>query len=551
MDAARDALARARRDLERNGLVLDPVTRVVPGDGLLSWYDAADRQIYLSLPDVTQPLGVVQALFFRHMLGCRDDAELDRLIRLVLPWLMAHEVGHALRHQAGLFGEDPWREEQIANQFASALTKRRTRSTHRTDMLALLRRTLDHLRAQIGTDVAVDSHVDAHHALGVAGVLGRGRVRSLEAIETIFARTSESVLREAHGACAEMTGLLDRRRDTIQAFNEQYATSAMRYAAFQLGWLVIAWEAAEQYHVVELAERHLGRPRLRLGELDEAPPTEARVRACADAWRTLDAAGHPLAPWFYKRYRGRLLGLVAASGRVAGGEFDREEQRVAEEHDEDEPGTLDLLVTVAPPELRDLFPARLTGEVPPSPGVTDALCPVERALRDAALGRPAPPAAAEVARRLVGLLGTHFYGGLPAALLLELAQLALPLHLDEGEALTWQGGLDDDVYLVVAGRLQILVSSDPDQDPVTLGTLGAGEVVGEVAFLSGEPRSATLVAAEPTECLVLGALSMRLLGYAHPELLLRLGRLLARRLREANLRSTAGTDRPHSTRGTQ
>ncbi len=139
-------------------------------------------------------------------------------------------------------------------------------------------------------------------------------------------------------------------------------------------------------------------------------------------------------------------------------------------------------------------------------------------------------------RRLSVLLGTAFYGGLPAALLFDLALVALPLHLGVGEALTWQGAVDDDVYLVVSGSLEILVASSPSEAPVSLGILAAGEVVGEVSFLSGEPRSATLVAREPTECLVLAALSMRLLGYAHPELLLRLGRLLARRLRDANQR---------------
>lgn len=537
MEVAREVLARARHDLERHGLSLDPATQVVPGDGLLSWYDTADRQIYLSLPDVRQPLGAVQAVFFGQMLGCKDNAELDRLIRLVLPWLMAHEVGHALRHQAGLFGDDPWLEEQIANQFAAALTKRRTLPAHRTDMLALLRKVLAHLREQLGSNVAADSHVDAHHGLVNAGVIGHGAVRSLEVIETIFSLAPESVLREAHGS-AELVSLLDRRQDTILGFREQYAKSAMRYAAFQLGWMLIAWEGAEQHLLEQLAERYLGRPPVRLGELGQEPPTEARVRACASAWRALEVAGHPLAPWFYKRYRGLLLGLVAATGRVVGGEFDREEQRVAEECDEDEPGTLDLLVTVAPQELKVLFPARLVGPAEPQSlrGSPDALSPVERALRDAALGFPSTPAGTEMVRRLSVLLGTAFYGGLPAALLFDLALVALPLHLGVGEALTWQGAVDDDVYLVVSGSLEILVASSPSEAPVSLGILAAGEVVGEVSFLSGEPRSATLVAREPTECLVLAALSMRLLGYAHPELLLRLGRLLARRLRDANQR---------------
>lgn len=531
MDAAREALERTRRDLERHGVTLDPITQVHPGQGLLSWYDAADRQIYVSLPDVTTPLGVVQAMFFQSMLGCRDGAELDRLIRLILPWLMAHEVGHALRHQAGFFGSDPWIEEHVANQFASALTKRRTAASDRAEMLDIIRRVQAHMRQALGADLAIDSHVDTHHALGVAGVLGHGTVRTLETIETIFALAPDAVLREVHGGSAAMADLLDRREDTIRSFKQEYASSAMRYAAFQLGWIQIELEGAELHVVEALAERYLGHARDPVTPLGDDPPTEARVRACAAAWRELQAVNHPTAPWFYKRYRALLLALVAASGQVAGGDFDKEEQRFTEERDEDEPGTLDLLVTIAPHDLRPLFPSRLTGEAS-----IDGLNPAERALRDAALGQAAPRGAELLARYLTVLLGTTFYGALPAALLYELARLAVPLHLGTGEALTWQGGLDDDVYLIVSGAFEILVAATPSEAPVSLGTLGAGEVVGEVAFLSGDPRSATLVATAPSECLVLQAHAMRLLGYAHPELLLRLGRVLARRLRVANQR---------------
>jgi CRP/FNR family transcriptional regulator, cyclic AMP receptor protein len=88
---------------------------------------------------------------------------------------------------------------------------------------------------------------------------------------------------------------------------------------------------------------------------------------------------------------------------------------------------------------------------------------------------------------------------------------------------------DDDraLYLVLSGRLQALVEGATAIEP--------GSVFGELAFLDGLPRSATVRAVEDGEALRLSFDTFETLAARHPELgraiLLDLGRIAALRLR--------------------
>ena len=533
-----------RRILAHHGLHIDPATVLVRGEGLLFFYEPSTRRICLALPDTSSPMGVLQATLMRTLMGCPDNTTLARLIAAMLPWSLAHELGHALRHQYGHFGMDPWVEEQVANQIAAALTRRRMNPTERSEVLALVHRALDHLHAGLqGRAVGLASHAEAHQALGVAGVLRRSTVRSLEAIEHIFAVSSASVLREVHSTAPGADALLHHRQTTIDAFNREYTSSIVRYAAFQLGWMVVELEGSDEQYLDDLAQRYLGQPTPVLPPLSDLTPTPvAAVQSTFQAWQRLQAAEHPAGVrLFYKRYRHLLLRFLAEQGGVPGGTLDREERRLAEELDETDPGMLALLGALAPEPARSLFPDRLSAlPAPPDDVLRDALpYPTEQGLFATACGLSSDAAALETWDRLQLLQAAPCYGALPAELLVELARALLRLHLEPGEALAWQGRDDDDVFLVVRGQLEILASPLPDAPAARLGLIGPGEVAGEVAFLSGLPRSATLRALEPVDCLVLRSLTLRLLGYAHPELLTGLGRVLARRLAETNQRLLA------------
>src|SRR5262249_52417600 len=77
------------------------------------------------------------------------------------------------------------------------------------------------------------------------------------------------------------------------------------------------------------------------------------------------------------------------------------------------------------------------------------------------------------------------FAGLDPATLTELQDHAEQLELEAGSYLFRAGEASDSLYVVRNGRLQVL------QNDVMVTELGRGEVVGELGFLIGAPRSAS------------------------------------------------------------
>lgn len=67
-------------------------------------------------------------------------------------------------------------------------------------------------------------------------------------------------------------------------------------------------------------------------------------------------------------------------------------------------------------------------------------------------------------------------------------------QLQEGETLIRQGDTDNRLYIVLEGELAVLVLFHNQETPCLVHTLGEGSIVGEMAFLDGSSRSATVVA---------------------------------------------------------
>jgi predicted acylesterase/phospholipase RssA/CRP-like cAMP-binding protein len=92
-----------------------------------------------------------------------------------------------------------------------------------------------------------------------------------------------------------------------------------------------------------------------------------------------------------------------------------------------------------------------------------------------------------------------------------------PLLLPGGEVLTREGDEADALYLVLGGRLE--VSIDRDGEKVLIGHIGRGELVGEMALVTRELRTATVRALRDTQLLRLGAPAFADIVAAHPEAL--------------------------------
>lgn len=88
----------------------------------------------------------------------------------------------------------------------------------------------------------------------------------------------------------------------------------------------------------------------------------------------------------------------------------------------------------------------------------------------------------------------------------ETADLLEHKSYEAGEVAVAEGGPGDAMFVVASGRL--VVTTKAPQGDVELGELGPGDFFGEAALLSGRPRTATVRAAAPTQCLVLSKPSL-------------------------------------------
>jgi CRP/FNR family cyclic AMP-dependent transcriptional regulator len=73
----------------------------------------------------------------------------------------------------------------------------------------------------------------------------------------------------------------------------------------------------------------------------------------------------------------------------------------------------------------------------------------------------------------------------------------------KAETVFHQGDPGDALFIVASGSVKVVLPSDEGAEPAIVAILGAGEFFGELAILDGAPHSATIVAIEPTETLVL------------------------------------------------
>jgi CRP/FNR family cyclic AMP-dependent transcriptional regulator len=108
-------------------------------------------------------------------------------------------------------------------------------------------------------------------------------------------------------------------------------------------------------------------------------------------------------------------------------------------------------------------------------------------------------------------------------------------RFDRGEVLVESGDADRSLILLTEGTIGVRLAGDGRR---TFKAIDAPSVVGEVAFLDGGPRSATLFAIAGGELLRLRMARFEVLAAHEPELgraiLLDLARIVTRRLRLAS-----------------
>src|SRR5271170_516372 len=133
--------------------------------------------------------------------------------------------------------------------------------------------------------------------------------------------------------------------------------------------------------------------------------------------------------------------------------------------------------------------------------------------------------------QLAALLPALF-GELTPPQMEEIESLGRWVHLDKGEVLFEQGEAGTSAGLLISGRLRVMVRK-PDGGFRLANHINHGELVGEMALLTGEPRAATINAARQSEMLVFGQSEFSLLLEKYPRFTLVIARLNIDRLRHS------------------
>src|SRR4051794_3656283 len=114
----------------------------------------------------------------------------------------------------------------------------------------------------------------------------------------------------------------------------------------------------------------------------------------------------------------------------------------------------------------------------------------------------------------------------------ELAASAQPVSVRAREWLFRQGDPGDSLYVVLTGRLEIVIESEGAAEPKVIRVLGRGDSVGELALLTESPRSASVRARRDSELLLVTREHFARVLERKPEFATALTRVLGRQLRD-------------------
>lgn len=123
------------------------------------------------------------------------------------------------------------------------------------------------------------------------------------------------------------------------------------------------------------------------------------------------------------------------------------------------------------------------------------------------------------------LASAPLFAGVDPDGLASLAARVVEVEFAPGHVIARQGDVGTGFFVVAAGSVDVI------RDGRAIARLGPGEFFGELSVLDGLPRTAQVVAAEPTVCLALASWEFEAVVREQPSVALSVMRGLATRLR--------------------
>jgi CRP/FNR family transcriptional regulator, cyclic AMP receptor protein len=138
------------------------------------------------------------------------------------------------------------------------------------------------------------------------------------------------------------------------------------------------------------------------------------------------------------------------------------------------------------------------------------------------------------------LSNSFLFEGLEDTYLQELARRMLDVHYAPGNTLIVEGqaGHYGGMGVVVSGSLKVVHGNQ------VIAHLGGGDIFGEMSLIDEQPRSASVVAEEPTDVALLSPRDFRAAIAAHPDIAMRVLYVLSKRLRDARQLPASVVEQP-------
>ena len=125
------------------------------------------------------------------------------------------------------------------------------------------------------------------------------------------------------------------------------------------------------------------------------------------------------------------------------------------------------------------------------------------------------------------LKGVPLFGRCSKRELAEIASLADELDMPQGRELTHQGARGREFVVLVEG------TADVKRNGRRINSLREGDFLGEIALVTGAPRTATVTTTAPSRLLVISAAAFRQLMRDVPSIQLKVLEALAERVPDA------------------
>lgn len=102
-----------------------------------------------------------------------------------------------------------------------------------------------------------------------------------------------------------------------------------------------------------------------------------------------------------------------------------------------------------------------------------------------------------------------------------------------GDVICRKGDPGDALYVILTGQVKIVLPSD-DGNEALIATMDDGDFFGELSLIDGRPRSATIIATQPTDTVILRREGFYDFLKAHPEAAIDMLQALSARIRQSD-----------------